>query len=284
MYTMEDNKLSQLPANRQDNMAYLTKSYEALSTFQEMKEFAEELVAMESKLVPFKKAGDVLIVLQAARDFKIPLSFALANIHPIQGKASAGIHLMAAQILNAGITYKVIEDFQPVYQFKGQGGIMVTQDEYFNNPERFNLIGPKTPTKDYHPDKINVIRTSNIIDYRTVIEFTRQVKQPDGSFKEMVIYGKFSRSDAVKAGLYESKPDTWGRYERPMVYARAFADGSHKIGDDVLLGMTEVSMLCDVYDIPYRTDDQGNIVPNLSKAKIISNNSNTEEAEATIVD
>lgn len=260
---MDTNK----PTVHQRDSNALTKSFENLNTFEDVMELAEKLVSMDSKLVPFKKAGDVVIVLQAARDFKIPITFALANIHPIQGKASAGVHLLSAQILNAGITYKVIEDFAPIYEYSGLGKIPVTHDEFVNNPDKYHLIGVKTPETHYHKEKLNVIRVKEI-DRRTVIEFKRWVLQPNGKYELMIVHGRFSRSEARLAGLYESNPKTWGRYERAMIYARAFGDGSKKIGNDVLLGMTEVSMMCDTFNIPYVTDKEGNVIPDLSKAGI----------------
>ena len=276
---MEENK--SLSITEQSNT--LTRSFEQLNSFDDIMILADKLVNMDSKLVPFKKAGDVVIVLQAARDFGIPITFALANIHPIQGKASAGIHLMSAQILKAGITYKVIEDFQPVYAYGGQGGLDVTQDEVLTDRDAYHIIGAKATPDQYHKTKINVVR-KGIIDYRTVIEFTRQMPQPDGSITTMVISGKFSRSEGVKAGLYESNPNTWMKYERAMVYARAFGDGAKKIGNDVLLGMTEISMMCDTFSIPYKTDNDGNVIPDLVKAGIARKDVEAEEIDVEVMD
>ena len=276
---MEENK--SLAVNEQSNA--LTRSFDNLNNFDDVMALAEKLVKMDSKLVPFKKAGDVVIVLQAARDFRIPITFALANIHPIQGKASAGIHLMSAQILKAGITYKVLEDFQPVYKYIGRGSLEVTQDEVLGDRDAYHILGPKATEDMYHAIKINVIR-KGILDYRTVIEFTRQMPQPDGSITTMVIYGKFSQSEAKKAGLYERNPDTWCKYERAMVYARAFGDGAKKIGNDVLLGMTEISMMCDTFNIPYKSDNEGNVIPDLVKAGIKKADEDAIDVDVEIIE
>jgi hypothetical protein len=245
-----------------------SKSYQSLGTFDDMLILAEKLVKMESKLVPFKKAGDVVVVLQAARDFKIPITFALANIHPISGKASAGVHLLSAQLLKNNIVYEIVEDYEPIYEYIGEGGIPISHDEFHKNRDEYYLIGAKTPKDKYHKTKLNVLRKKEI-DRRTKIKFERIMPQPDGTHHKMTIYGQFSRNEGIKAGLYEQNPHTWNKYERAMIYARAFGDGSKKIGNDVLLGMNEVSMMCDTFDIPYTTDQDGNAVPNVAKAKII---------------
>ena len=276
---METNKSLALSGQNKE----LTKSFNNINNIDDALALAEKLVSMDSKLVPFKKAGDVVIVLMAARDFKIPITFALANIHPIQGKASAGIHLMSAQILKAGITYKVIEDFSPVYAYVGQGGLTVTQQEILDDRDAYHILGPKATPEQYHDTKTNVIRMG-IIDHRTVIKFMRTVPQLDGSYRDMVIYGKFSQKEGMKAGLYESNPNTWVKYERAMVYARAFGDGAKKIGNDVLLGMTEVSMMCDTFNIPYKTDNEGNVVPDLAKAGITKKEADVEDVDVEIVD
>ena len=251
-----------------------SKSYESLGTFDDMLVLAQKLVKMESKLVPFKKAGDVVIVLQAARDFKIPITFALANIHPISGKASAGVHLLSAQLLKNGIVYEIVEDYEPIYEYIGEGSIPLTHDEFHKNRSDYHLIGAKTPKDKYHKTKLNVLRMKEI-DRRTRIKFERIMPQPDGTYHKMTIYGQFSRLEGIKAGLYEQNPHTWNKYERAMIYARAFGDGSKKIGNDVLLGMKEVSTMCDTFDIPYTTDQDGNAVPDVLEAKIIK----AEEAE-----
>lgn len=258
------------------------RSYENLGGFDSMMELATKLVKMDSKLVPFKQAGDVLIVLQAAKDFKIPITFALANIHPIQGRASAGVHLIAAQLLKAGVTYEVTEDFAPVYEYIAKGGISVTHDEFVNNRDEYHLIGAKTELADYHPTKLNVIR-QKVIDHRTVIIFTRWVKQPNGEFVKMKATGRFAVTEAMTAGLIASKPDTWGKFLRAMVYTRAFTDGAHKIGDDILLGMGETSILCDTYDIPYEADADGKITVKTAKGKMVKK-TEAEEVDAEVMD
>jgi len=259
------------------------KSFESLGTFDDIVKLAEKLVSMESKLVPFKKAGDVVIVLQAARDFRMPITFALANIHPIGGKASAGVHLLSAQLLKNFITYEVVEDYVEEWQYLGQGSIPISQDEFIKNPDKYHLIGKKTEEENYHPSKLNCIK-HKVIDRRTVIKFERQMPQPDGSYKLMTIYGKFSDSEADKANLFNDKPDTWGKYPRAMVYARAFADGSKKIGNDVLLGMKEVSTMCDVFNVPYHTDQNGNATPDLKAAGIIRADDEAVDVDVEIVD
>ena len=57
-----------------------------------------------------------------------------------------------------------------------------------------------------------------------------------------------------------------------------------KIGNDVLLGMTEVSMMCDTFNIPYKTDNEGNVVPDLVKAGITNKDTDAVEVEVEIID
>lgn len=255
---MSNNSNKDLVANTGQNLAEINSK--ALSSLDAKLEFAEKLISAKSSLVPYKTAGDVLVVLQAAQDFNIPITAAMNNIYPINGRASVGVHFIQAILLKNGITFKVLKNYAPIYEWKGFGGIDVTQEEVDANPDAYNRIGPKTDKKDYAKDKINVLRTK-VIDWETVIEFYRKVKQPDGTFKDMSVIGRFSISDAERAGLIQDKGHTWGKYPKAMLRARAMMDGAKQIADDLILGLSEVSEAGDTFDVDYELTDDGNTKP-----------------------
>jgi hypothetical protein len=238
-----------------------------------MKEYAQELIEGKSKLVPYKSVGDVIVVLQAAKDFGIPISAAFQNLYAINGRASVGIHFIQARLLNAGVTYKIIKDFEPVYKYRARkvdGGGDFDAYEVANNPDMFKIvgIGAKLFENRVDEDRINVIKLIQPVDRETVIEFTRIKEQADGSHSIMTITETFKWADAVAADL--AKRDVWQKYPKQMMYSRCFTNGAKKIGDDLILGLNEISEMCDLHHVDYDivvTD--GNAKPNFGGSDVI---------------
>lgn len=86
--------------------------------------------------------------------------------------------------------------------------------------------------------KIPVVRCAAIpVDYVTEYKFTR--KFPDG--RTMTAIGRFSRNEAVAAGLFDK--DTYAKYARILIGHRAFTYGAREIASDTIFGVMETTEL-----------------------------------------
>lgn len=179
-----------------------------------------------SKLCPLKTKEDVALAMMTGRELGLPMVVSLSQIYPIEGKPSLGTHLIRALILKAGIVFEKIEDAVPLYKFakKNEEGKLVVNANKEPIIVHVGLIDeqPKNTGK-------------SVAGYRTTYEFTRQLKQPDGSYKELKAKGSFSTIEAAEADILK-KPN-WQNYWRRMLDARAFNNGAREIADDIISGL-----------------------------------------------
>lgn len=207
------------------------KSKEIVLTNQEVNNFTnfssmEELLAFstqiaKSGLSPLKKGEDVMSAILMGKELGLGTMTAITNIYSVSGKASLGVHVINALLLKAGVTYKILEDYRPIYGTK-QG----TQEKV-------------------------------LADYRTTIEFFRLVKRADGNWKEMSIISTYSYNDAKNAGLTDK--DNWKNHPKTMTRNRAIAIGGRMIAGDILLGCYETSELLEVNNKPHIVTEDGHV-------------------------
>ena len=187
------------------------------------------------------------------------------NIYPIEGKASSGIHIIAAQILKAGISYEVITENEPVFN------VAIKGDDTADGKPTFITVR-KAPYSETL--KEGEFRGKTIIDSVTIIKFKRKLKQPDGTFIPMEITSKYFYSETPEKNLVKAN---WQNYLTVMMYSRCFTNGAKKIGDDVLLGLTELSEMADATDTPYEYKPDGTITILESKTNKQKQESNVED-------
>jgi hypothetical protein len=100
----------------------------------------------------------------------------------------------------------------------------------------------------------------------------------------MEIISEFYYTDIPEALL---KKDNWKNWLKLMMYSRCFTNGSKRIGDDVLLGLSETSELADLNNIPYKIEDGVAVIIQSDKKVTNKEESNVKETkieEATILE
>jgi len=233
-------------------------TFDKFNSMEEMLSFAQQIV--KSELSPIKKPEDVVAAILTGKEIGLGVMASLSNIYCISGKPTAGIHVISALLLKAGVTMEVVRDFEPVFptilEYKEEGSTEVKKTGII----RHVFLDDKLEEDEK--------RAKTIVDYKTVIRFTRTLKQPDNSYSKMTITSSYSRSEAQAAGFLTK--DNWIKHLKTMVRTRAIAIGSKLIGDDIILGLYETSEMADVANIPYKVEGDDRIVilePNKNENK-----------------
>lgn len=81
---------------------------------------------MRSEKGGIKSVNDGLAVLMRAQDLALPFSTCIEHIHVINGKTGVDIHVIKALLLRAGVTWKCLKDYAPLYEYTD--GINVYMD------------------------------------------------------------------------------------------------------------------------------------------------------------
>jgi hypothetical protein len=224
---------------KRENNNVITKSNAVFDKFNDLDEVIKFATALgKSNLMSIKDPDTIAQIIIAAGEMNLPVTFLTDNAFALNGKLAFHTKVQRALALRAGITYEVIHDMKPYYQYRLDKDTFIDQDDYdkgfyielpknivvqFNagkltNPAILKLIG----------DKIPVAKTDAPYNYETLIKFTRYMKTPFG-YKEINDYGKFTYLDAVNADLV--KKDNW-KYLREMLFNRAYAAGVRRISPD----------------------------------------------------
>lgn len=220
-------------------------TFDSFKSVEDMVAFASTIV--KSRLSPLKTPEDVVAAILTGKEIGLPVMASITNIYPIEGKPSLGIHVMSALAIKAGIITEVLRDYEPIFQL----ALIVDKDD---STKEFVTIG--TCFLD-EPLKEGTKRGKTIIDYKTVIRFTRKVKQPDNTYSIMTVTQSFSIKDAETAGLMNKS--NWKNHPKTMVRTRALALGYRLIGDDIFMGMYETSELADSSNMNYNVTEDAKI-------------------------
>lgn len=110
--------------------------------------------------------------------------------------------------------------------------------EYQVNPTKFGIVRNMAEAKEVQTSgKIAIYRIPAVpVDFITEYKLKRVV---NGNYME--INGRFSRSEAFTAGLFEK--DTYVKYARILIGHRAFTYAAREIASDVLFGVMETTEL-----------------------------------------
>ncbi len=201
--------------------------YTDFSTPARMLELGKVLV--QGSMCPLKKPADVVIALLAGKELGLPFIASLNEIYPINGKPTIGVHIMKSLCLKYGITYEKTRDFEDIFQF-------VEIDESGNiKMEKVGNISQPIEVSRGFLDEQPTNTKKRKIDIGTEYTLTRQIKLPNGDFKEISAKGIFTLLEAKQAEL--DVKDNWKKYPKRMLEARAFAIAGREIADDVLHGM-----------------------------------------------
>lgn len=233
----------------------------------------------KSKKSGFTTPEEGLNILVKANDLGVNLSCALENIHNINGKPTLSASLMNALLTKAGVIINKVADYIPRYEYTDGCNVYVdyplppylkrcrnaeealaksTDDvigiyplPYYKDMQGriFNELIVKQNNYVIAPhylaceklaknNQYSVYKTNQIaIDYITEYEFIRNING-----KERKVIGRFTRNDAITAGLFEK--EVWQKYPNRMTEKRAFSNGAREIGSDILLGMYETTEIC----------------------------------------
>lgn len=249
----------------------------------------EQLIAAEAflkRIMRSDKGGiksveDGLAIMMRAKDYNLPFSACLEHVHVINGKTGTDIHVIKALLLRAGVTWDLVKDYTPLYEYTD--GINVYVDGKFpdylrrcrdakeanekNNNASDDLIYVY-PVKWYKDLKGNLYKEYQLNSSKFGVAVTRQqiaevskegkipvYRIPNNPVdyvteyklcrtingKEKTAIGHFSYSEAQDAGLFEK--DTYIKYARILIGHRAFTYAARDIASDVLFGVMETTEL-----------------------------------------
>lgn len=217
--------------------------------FEEMIEFGNKLA--KSQFSPLKRGEDIVAAMLAGKELGFGVMTSISNIYPINGKPTAGIHVITALLLKAGVTYEILRDYEPQFDVGiDTGSVDKDGKPVFVTTRKVFIDEPL-----YENEK----RGKTVKDYRTVIKFTRRLRQPDGQWRDMTITSSYSYSEAVAADyINNDKKPQWKAHLRTMIRTRALAIGARLIGDDLLMGLMETSEMADAYGVNYKVTEDGN--------------------------
>jgi hypothetical protein len=238
-----------------------TKQFSQPKTIEELLEIGEKLV--KSGMCPFKKAEDVMLVLQAAQDSGVPYTTAINNFYPINGRVTAGVHIHEALAqAHEDAIYNIEEYYVEVFHYRARGGfnVQLTADEIQKGilEGKYQIINIDTDPSDYEEGKLQLLLSSppympeGAVDRRTKIRFRRISKGIDETIS-------YYLHEAYQAGLIQDRPHTWGKYTAAMLYSRCFTRGSNIYFADIVKGIAETTSVADAVGINYETNDQGHV-------------------------
>jgi len=225
-------------------------------------DFLEYLV--KSPNTGVKDKGEAMLMLSKARELGIGFGNAVPHMHVINGKPGIDIHIIKAILSkpSSGVTWKLIKEYEPVYQLLTRDKAVIKSNEVPKDLELVlvpldTLMKTDIEKGEFIASVIVKDKKPFIVDYETEYLFTRKYKDIDGEFKTRTAKGYFSWSMACDAQLpYNRAGDidpnsAWSKYRSLMIGTRAFTYGAREIASDLLMGNYETSELFDINNVPY---------------------------------
>ena len=226
---------------------------QAVAHLAEIKQLAE--VFIKGGLCPIKNESDFTIAVITGKQLKLPFTTSINNIFPVNGKPGMSAHLMRALLLTNGIVFNKDNDFEEIFTYyeavkDAEGNLTVkkikTGDKELPIPRGTDFLS--------NIDQSKYVVGNKAVNKGTQYTFTRQLRQLDGSYKDIKVVSSFTMVDAQTAQLADGT--NWSKYPQRMCDARAFTIGAREIASDILFGMMSLSELGDTYNVPYTiTDD-----------------------------
>lgn len=201
-----------------------------------IKNIAEELIG--SQLCPFKKVEDAVLAIITGMQYNFPFMTSINNIYPVNGKPAMSTHLHRALVIQKGIIFKKLYNYEPIYKFA------IKKDKGDGTKETISVgIGTLLEKQE------GWIASIEPVDRITKYSFSRKIKQLDGTYETLTTESEFKLSDAIQAGL--ANKDNWKNFPQRMLDARAFSIGAKEIASDILLGIYTISELAEQHNLDY---------------------------------
>ena len=262
-----------------------------------------ELVAAEAFLKRFistekggiKTVADGIALITRAKDLNIPFTSAIEHVHVINGKTGVDVHVLKALLLRAGVTYRKVKDYAPLYEYTdGYNVYKETQLPIYCVICRNEQDAEKVSSAP--DDKIGVYPLRYYVDLKGAYYNQFQISDKckicinsvqakavaaKGEFpiirvpaqpydyiteyeftRRQMIYGEVVVTHAVGKFTYTEAvsagmfdKDTYKKYPKVMISHRAFTYGAREIADDVCLGLMETTELKQINNIPISDSD-----------------------------
>ena len=236
---------------------------------------------LRSEKCPIKSVEDGMALLIRAQDLNLPFSACLEHIHVINGKTGVDIHIIKTLLLRAGVTWKIISDYAPLYEYTDGFNVYneydlptyckkctdkasaekITADDTNDDigvyPVKFYKGSDGNTYKDYqlnakqfgvanNPSQVaEIVSSGRIAVWRiAAIPYDRITSYKLTRNKNGTIMesvGTFTLNEAINAGFFEK--DTYKKYPKVLIGHRAFTYAARDIASDVIMGLMETTEL-----------------------------------------
>lgn len=252
------------------------------------KENLDAAIVILERITKSSKSGistvnDGLACLIKAQDLKIPFSSAIENMQVINNKTGINVHLIKALLLRAGVTWRKIKDYTPLYEYTDGINVYLEnqipdyaikfssskeaakyKEEHKDDNSGDILIYPVTWYQDFKGNKYrNYVLNGNYQAVASAVEAQSIAKNnkipiyriPNQAVDYITEY-EFVRNVNGKEMVIRSSftyteavtaemfdKDTYKKYAKVMIGHRAFTYGAREIASDVLMGCMEMTEL-----------------------------------------
>lgn len=250
----------------------------------------KQLVAVENfltKIIRSDKSGiksvnDGLAILLRAKDLGLPFSTCIEHIHVINGKTGVDIHIIKALLLKAGVTWKIIKDYTPLYEYTDSINIYEedklpeyaikckskkeadekiakddSDDHIYVYPVKFYRDVQGNIYRDYQLDSL---RFGIAVNKQQIIELSKANKiavyripaVPIDYITEYECYRTVNGKEMTARGRFTKAEaqaadlltkDTYIKYTRILISHRAFTYAAREIASDIIMGVMETTEL-----------------------------------------
>lgn len=250
----------------------------------------KQLVAVENfltKIIRSDKSGiksvnDGLAILLRAKDLGLPFSTCIEHIHVINGKTGVDIHILKALLLKAGVTWKIIKDYTPLYEYtdsinvyeedklpeyaikcksKKEADEKIAKDDSDDHiyvyPVKFYRDVQGNIYRDYQLDSL---RFGVAVNKQQIMELSKANKiavyripaVPIDYITEYEIYRTINGKEVTARGRFTKleaqaadlfTKDTYNKYARILISHRAFTYAAREIASDIIMGVMETTEL-----------------------------------------
>lgn len=250
----------------------------------------KQLVAVENfltKIIRSDKSGiksvnDGLAILLRAKDLGLPFSTCIEHIHVINGKTGVDIHILKALLLKAGVTWKIIKDYTPLYEYtdsinvyeedklpeyaikcksKKEADEKIAKDDSDDHiyvyPVKFYRDVQGNIYRDYQLDSL---RFGIAVNKQQIMELSKANKIavyripaiPIDYVTEYEIYRTINGKEVTARGRFTKleaqaadlfTKDTYNKYARILISHRAFTYAAREIASDIIMGVMETTEL-----------------------------------------
>lgn len=252
------------------------------------------------QVIRSKKSGitsieDGLAILMRAQDLNLPFSACIEHIHIINGKTGVDVHILKSLLLRAGVTYRLVNDYTPLYEYTDnfqtyiENKLPVNAVKCKNRKEAEDKAKDDTdnifvyPVRFYKDFNGNTYKEYQLNSKAVVVANQQQAKQvieqgklpvyriaaipvdyiTTYEFKRYIVsHGHEQEITHVSHFSYSDavqagflEKETYQKYLRVMIGHRAFTLGAREIAADIVMGCMELTELKQVNHIDIEDGD-----------------------------